>query len=437
MRRISYIWVLWFWLLGSGGSALAQQKFPPPEFQSGYKMPDTTAPAARAAALQYVDVAVLAACLGIATWLVYRNRSRRGMFWLSLFSLAYFGFYRKGCICPIGSPQNIAYGFFEPGYAVPFTVLAFFALPLLFALFSGRVFCGGVCPQGALQDFLLIKPLKVPAWLEGGLGIIPYLFLGAGLAFAATGTGFVICRYDPFVPLFRLNGSSFILSISAVFLVLSTVIGRPYCRFLCPYGALLKTAGQVSKWRVRVTPNSCDQCRLCENSCPFGAMREPSAPTTPAAVVNRERGRLGWLLVALPLLILAGAWAGSKLGPVAAKVHPAVAQAERYVSNQTHPVNYGPMTPEALSLAKAEEKPQTVIDRAIRLRQKFTLAMAIFGAWAGLVIGLKLVALTVRPLRTDFEPDRGSCFACARCFSSCPNEQIRRGLTPRVAPCPS
>jgi ferredoxin len=414
-------------VLFSGAAAFAEQRFPPPDFESGYHLPTAATPPARGFALQYLDVAVLAACLAAALWLIYKRRSRRGLFWLSLFSLAYFGFYRKGCICPIGSPQNIVYGLFNPGYAVPLSVIAFFALPLVVALFAGRAFCAGVCPHGAIQDFFLIKPVKVPPWLEHGLGVIPFLFLGAGLACAATGADFLICRYDPFVPLFRVSGSFFILSAGVAFLLLGMFVGRPYCRFLCPYGALLKLASLVSKWRVRVTPDFCTQCRLCENSCPFGVIREPSAGAVPPRLLGVERRRLGWLLVALPVLVAAGSWGGSKLSPVAARLHPTVALADRYRRQQREPVSYGVMTPEALSLARVEENPEAVLAAAADLRRRFKLAAILFGAWAGLVLAVKLISLSLRQKRTDYEPDRGACFACARCFVRCPNELVRLG----------
>jgi len=427
MRRLAKYF---FWLLAAilpAVNALAQQRFPPPDFESGYQIPATTTPPARAALLQYLDVGVLAACLGVALWFIYGRRSRRGLFWLSLFSLGYFGFYRKGCICPIGSPQNIIYGLCNPGYAVPLTVIAFFALPLFVALLAGRAFCAGVCPQGALQDFFLIKPIKVPAWLEHGLGMLPFIFLGAGILYAATGTGFIICRYDPFVPLFRLSGSVFMLSAGAAFLIAGMFIGRPYCRFLCPYGALLKLSSLVSKWRVRVTPDICTQCKLCANSCPFGALREPSGnSTTPVGLV--DRARLGWLLLLLPVLIAVGAWAGTRLSTTAAQLHPNVALAEQYARQQTHPITYGPMTPEALSLARAEQNPAATLATAADLSRRFKLATALFGGWVGLVLGCKLIALSVRSSQTDYEPDRGACFACARCFSHCPSELTRRSL---------
>src|SRR5512136_33758 len=55
--------------------ALGEQRFPPPDFESGHQLPVTTTPAARAVLLQYLDVAVLAASLGVGSWLVYRPRS--------------------------------------------------------------------------------------------------------------------------------------------------------------------------------------------------------------------------------------------------------------------------------------------------------------------------------------------------------------------------
>jgi NosR/NirI family transcriptional regulator, nitrous oxide reductase regulator len=412
-------------------TSFAEQRFPPPDFsETNHQLPITATPAARALLLQYLDVAVLAAALAAAVWLIYTKRSRRGVWALSIFSLAYFGFYRKGCICAIGAPQNITLGLFDPGYAVPLTALAFFALPIVVALFAGRAFCAGVCPHGAIQDLILVKPKKVPPWLEHGLGILPYVFLGAGLIYAATGTGFVICRYDPFVPLFRLTGSFFILTAGAAFLLLGMFVGRPYCRFLCPYGALLKLASLTSKWRVRVTPDYCTQCRLCENSCPFGAMREPAAAPANPRFLGIERRRLGWLLVLLPVMIAVGAALGSKLAPAAAQLNSTVELAERYVRQQKEPVQYGVQTPEALSLQRAEQDPQTILAAAENLRRRFALACLLFGGWVGLVIGVKLIALSVRQGRTDFEPDRGACFACARCFEYCPNERVRLGLMP-------
>ena len=409
-------------------TAFAEQRFPPPDFEGGHQLPITSTPAARAIAFQYLDVAVLVGALGLALWLIYRTRSRKGLTALSIFSVAYFGFCRKGCICAIGSVQNVALGLFDPHYALPLSAIAFFLAPLVVALFAGRAFCSAVCPHGAIQDLVLIKPVKVPAWLEHALGLIPYFFLGAGMIFAATGSAFVICRFDPFVPFFRFSGSTALLALGAAFLAVGMFVGRPYCRFLCPYGALLAMASSLSKWRVRVTPDTCTQCRLCEHSCPYGAMREPASDSANPRELGADRKRLGGLLLLLPVLIALGGFAGSKLGPAACRVDRTVHLAEHYAANQKAPIQNGVATPEALELQRAEKNPEELLAAALAIRHRFTLAGWLFGAWVGLVIGAKLILLSVRQNRTDFEPDRAACYACARCFESCPSELLRIGI---------
>jgi NosR/NirI family transcriptional regulator, nitrous oxide reductase regulator len=426
LRLLYLAFLLWIPAL------LGDQRFPPPEFETGHQIPVTTTPAARAVVLQYLDVTVLAASLGVASWLVYRKRSRKWLVGLSVLSLAYFGFYRKGCICAIGSIQNVAAALGDGGYAVPFTVTAFFLLPLVFALFGGRTFCAGVCPHGALQDLVLLKPIKLPPALEHALSILPYVYLGAGVLFAATGSAFIICQYDPFVPIFRLSGRTLMVLAGALLLVLGMFVGRPYCRFLCPYGALLKAAASVAKWRVRVTPNYCTQCRLCESSCPFGAMREPEVAPLEERTLGPSRKRLAWLLFLVPVLVAGGAWVGGKFSPAASKLHPTVRLAESWLRSQNVPRKTGVLSPDDLALERARQSPKEILLEAAAIRHKFELGTWIFGAWIGLVIGAKLISLSLHRSRTDYEPDRGDCFACARCFEFCPNELQRRGVVPAI-----
>jgi hypothetical protein len=134
--------------------AYAQDRFPRPEFESGYPYPVGQMPLQRSVGWEYIDVAVLIAALSVTTWLALKKRSRQGLIWMSVFSLAYFGFYREGCICAVGSVQNVSLALFNSGYTIPLTALLFFLIPLVFALFAGRVFCAGVCPEQfrILQD---------------------------------------------------------------------------------------------------------------------------------------------------------------------------------------------------------------------------------------------------------------------------------------------
>jgi NosR/NirI family nitrous oxide reductase transcriptional regulator len=263
-------------LLGAAAPGAEEFAFPPPDLGEDYIFPQSSQAPARLGAMAWLDMAALLVALGTATFLVHRRRSRTALAWLSVASLAYFGFYREGCVCPIGSIQNIAQALFDPGYVVPFVVLFFFFLPLIFAVVFGRVFCGAVCPLGAIQDVVLLKGLRIPRWLEEGLGLLRYFYLGLAVLLAATQTTYLICQYDPFVGFFRLSARFHIWIYSGAFLVLSTFIGRPYCRFLCPYGALLGIVSRFSMRRVTITPDRCIACGLCTEACAFGAIHESS-----------------------------------------------------------------------------------------------------------------------------------------------------------------
>jgi ferredoxin len=430
--RIQILFGIFLFVLGVA-TAFAEQRFPPPEFETGHQLPVTAVPAARGLLFQYADLAVLAACLGLASLLVFKKRSRKGVFWLGLFSLAYFGFYRKGCVCSIGSVQNVAMGLAGSGYAVPVGVLAFFLLPLIFALFSGRVFCSGVCPHGALQDLVLVKPLKVPFWLEQGLSILPYVYLGAGVIFAATGSAFIICQYDPFVPIFRMSGRVLMVGAGVVLLLLGMFVGRPYCRFLCPYGALLRISSLLSKLRVRVTPDICTQCRLCESACPFGAMREPESPRAEPQFLSGDRRRLAWVLLLIPVLVGVGALLGKQFSATAATEHTTVRLAGRLASEKDASPRSGPATADDLELARGRQQAEKINAEATQIQHRFVLASTAFGGWIGLVVSAKLLNLALRRQRTDYEPDAGACLACARCFESCPNEHARLGLVGQLS----
>jgi polyferredoxin len=266
--------------------ASAQWQKAPPDFGDSYGFPTPAHPEPRAAWLRAVDVAALAGGLGLAAWLILVRRSRKGVTLLSAGALAYFGFYRQGCICPIGSIQNVSLSLVDPQYAVSGGVIAFFFLPLLAAFLVGRVFCGGVCPLGAIQDLVLLRPVRVPRRLDAALGVVPYLYLGAAVYFAAFGYAvrtaggqlatvrrFVICEWDPFVGFFRLAGPSSMLAIGAGVLLLGVFVGRPYCRWLCPYGALLAIPSRVAWRNVSITPDAELDCGLCAEACPFGAIR--------------------------------------------------------------------------------------------------------------------------------------------------------------------
>ena len=106
--RIAWIGALLLLALASQRVASEEFNFPPPEFSQAYTYPQVSSPDPRPGWLLYVDLAVLAGTLGLAAWLALRTRNRRALAVLAVFSLLYFGFFRHGCICSVGSIQNVA-----------------------------------------------------------------------------------------------------------------------------------------------------------------------------------------------------------------------------------------------------------------------------------------------------------------------------------------
>ena len=420
MKKLKYIFFTLYLLLSTFYSFSQEQRFPKPEFETGYEQPDVITPEPRLQALEYFDVLVLLLVLSLATYFALKSRSRQGILWLSIFTLIYFGFYRNGCICSIGAIQNVVLSFADPAYSISVTTLLFFLLPLLFALFFGRTFCAGACPLGAIQDLVVVKPISLPKWLNKTLGLIPYIYLALAVLFAATGTDFIICRYDPFVGIFRMDAKFHMVVLGIAFLLMGMFVARPYCRFLCPYGVLLSWMSRFSKWHLTITPSVCIQCKLCSNSCPFDAI---DFPTNEKEVIKSGLGPKRFLIYAviIPVWIAAGVFVGAKSHTFLSKANATVYLAELLISQPE--LKNDPDNLDIQTFLTSGKSMETLVEEAEIIREKFYAGSMIAGGFLGLVIGLTLLNTVVFRRRQDYEPHKGNCFSCARCIDYCPVEK--------------
>ena len=193
-------------------------------------------------------------------------------------TLIYLGFFDGGflSVSHIASGLAVGPGFYFGDMAMLFMIGFTVVTTLLF----GRVFCGFLCPFGALQDLIarfVPKRLqrKLPQGIHDKALYIKYgvLVLILGLAAAPAHIG-VYQYFEPFGTVFYLSKSPLLWSIAGGFLLASAVVPRFYCRYACPLGAALGVGSLLTVFRIRRV-EQCVPCKVCERACPTGAIRGP------------------------------------------------------------------------------------------------------------------------------------------------------------------
>jgi len=336
---------------------------------------------------------------------------------MSVFSLAYFGFYREGCICAVGSVQNVSLALFNTGYSIPLSALLFFTIPLLFSLAYGRVFCAGVCPLGAIQELSGIKPVKIPKYVELFLAFVPFIYLALAILFASTKSQFLICRYDPFVGIFRLDAPYTMVIFGALLLLAGIFVNRPYCRFLCPYGVLLNIFSRFAGKHLTITPAECTNCRLCEHACPYDAIL-PSDTVQSKEEPTKSRKRFLLYFLFVPVFAVAGAFLLYNLAPSLSAVNSTVRLAREIKTEQKTGIESDLKTVAAYKESGKTEAELFAEEESIIKRFQSGAPWA--GIFLGISFGIGMISLSIKTKRSEYKPHQGKCYSCGRCFKYCP-----------------
>ena len=159
------------------------------------------------------------------------------------------------------------------------------AYTLLSVVLIGRgVFCGWLCPFGALQELLaqVSRALRVPQWspsvaLEQRLWMGKYIAAGVVLVLviSAIDPAGATLEVEPFKTAITakfVRGWPYVLYAGAL-LAIGLFSERAYCRFLCPLGGVLAVLDRLHILnRLKRRPECGSPCRLCERSCPVRAI---------------------------------------------------------------------------------------------------------------------------------------------------------------------
>lgn len=399
----------------------AQNRFPKPDFESGYQYPDQFYPLPNETLWVAIDLILLVVLMSIVAGAVLKKRKRAPIVWVSILSVAYFGFFRSGCVCSIGAIQNVSLAMVDPGYVMPFSVLLFFILPIIFAFLFGRVFCAGVCPFGALQELVNVKNFRLSRVLTTVLGMIPWIYLIFAVLYAVTRTGFIICRFDPFIGIFRLGGDFGLIVFGVLLLIAAIFTGRPFCRFICPYGALLSLFSRVSIRKATLTPGICINCELCHNACPVDAIMPPYENKVKESRAYGVR-RVVIYLTVLPLMTFWGAWLLGMNSNGLTRANKDVRLYEMVIHHEEVEAQE-PLSVDLEAFYGQGGTVEELSQRVEKIKADFKLYSTIAGGLIGLVVGLTLIGLSVKRTRKTYEINDATCVSCARCFSYCPQNQ--------------
>ncbi|HOJ99583.1 MAG TPA: 4Fe-4S binding protein [Termitinemataceae bacterium] len=155
------------------------------------------------------------------------------------------------------------------------------ALVFFLAVLFGPVFCGWVCPMGTVQELIgkLGKKLFkkrynhfVPSRLDGYLRFLRYGVLVWVVYVTATSMKLVFSDVDPYYALFNFWTGEVPLTaliILGLTLIASLFIERPFCKYACPYGALLGIFNIFRIFGIKRNQNTCINCKACDRACPM------------------------------------------------------------------------------------------------------------------------------------------------------------------------
>jgi polyferredoxin len=186
-------------------------------------------------------------------------------------------------LCPFGGVTTI-YQFITTGTLVKKlheSALVLMIIGIILAVLFGPIFCGWVCPLGALQEWIAKVGKKIfkkkynkfiPYKYDKYLRYLRYIVLVWVIYMTAATGKIAFEEYDPFYTLFNLWSSELAVSGLIILLLVVTAslfVERPWCKYACPYGAFLGVFNLFRIFGVERNTSTCISCTMCDKSCPM------------------------------------------------------------------------------------------------------------------------------------------------------------------------
>lgn len=196
--------------------------------------------------------------------------------------------------CPLGGLATLGYWARTSSLLVSHAHLSNIVLLLAIvfsALLFKSAFCGWICPFGTIQEWLTIAGRRLglttafrklgektaslrrrwPDWVQRP-SWLRYVVLAWVLLGTATYARLVFRDWDPYAALLEIRTPA--LTAGTVVLIITVVASlfteRPWCKYLCPLGALIGLLGRVGLMKVNRHAEQCTLCHRCTKACPMG-----------------------------------------------------------------------------------------------------------------------------------------------------------------------
>ncbi len=161
------------------------------------------------------------------------------------------------------------------GSMIPYKKLTMLLFISGLSIIGSKLFCGWVCPFGALQEIVNKVSVSYKTKLSFKItnSIRASLFIISSIMFLTIGSD--LFKYQILNPfeLFEWEFGLILAFLIGVILIASIFVYRPYCYIICPVGFLTWLLEYLSIFRMRVDRNKCNDCEICISKSPCPAIK--------------------------------------------------------------------------------------------------------------------------------------------------------------------